>query len=231
MRRFAAVTWDICCQADVDVLLDMQGAFRPGNFNGIGRVELFDVQMAGTSELFVELIGTSLNKYDRLVADGDVIVDGYLNVDIDEISPGVPFVPVLGSTFNIITGHTVTGQFDFADVPRMPNGVAFRINYLPNVVQLEVVNEPFFSADFDDDGDVDPTDLAIWRGAFDLNQLGDADGDNDSDGNDFLTWQRQVGSKPVVPAAHAVPEPGGFALLSTVCCGTALRARRPRLLA
>ena len=68
----------------------------------------------------------------------------------------------------------------------MPAGLAFHIDYLANAVQLQVVNKPIFSADFDDDGDVDPTDLAIWDGAFDLNQLGDADGDNDTDGNDFL---------------------------------------------
>jgi hypothetical protein len=47
-------------QADIGVLLDMQGAFRPGNFNGIGRVELLDYQSTSTSELFVEPIGTAL---------------------------------------------------------------------------------------------------------------------------------------------------------------------------
>ena len=71
-------------------------------------------------------------------------------------------------------------------------------------MQLQVVNTPFFSADFDDDGDVDKTDLAIWHGAFDLNQLGDADGDNDSDGADLLLWQRQFGSHP---GAGSAPEP------------------------
>jgi hypothetical protein len=202
-------------QAEIDALLIMEGAFRPGNFNGIGRVELQDMQMASSSELFVELIGTALNQFDRLVADGDVIVDGYLNIDIDEVSPGVLFVPVLGNTFNIITGNSVSGQFDFADVSGMPAGLAFHIEYLANAVQLQVVNEPLFSADFDDDGDVDPTDLAIWRGAYDLNQLGDADGDNDSDGNDFLAWQRQFGSVPIVAATAAVPEPG--TLLLTMC--------------
>jgi hypothetical protein len=215
-------------QAEIDSLLIMEGAFRPGNFNGIGRVELQDMQMASTSELFVELIGTALNQFDRLVADGDVIVDGYLNIDIDEVSPGVPFVPVLGNTFNIITGNSVSGQFDFADVSGMPAGLAFHINYLPNAVQLQVVNEPLFSADFDNDGDVDPTDLAIWDGAYDLNQLGDADGDNDSDGNDFLMWQQQVGSAPAVAAATAVPEPATAApLVLALLAATSFAGRLP----
>jgi hypothetical protein len=211
-------------QADISVLLEMYGAFRPGNFNGIGRVELLDMQMSNTSELYVELIGTSLNQFDRLVADGDVIVDGYLNIDIDEISPGVPFVPALGQTFNIITGN-VTGTFDYADVSGMPAGLAFHIEYLGNAVQLQVVNKPIFSADFDDDGDVDLTDLAIWQGAYNLNQLGDADGDNDSDGRDFLMWQRQHGSAPLVAVSTAVPEPGAGFLLAIASAVIGIRRR------
>ena len=209
--------------ADIDVLLDMQGAFRPGNFNGIGRVDLFDYQQGATGELYVELIGTALNAFDRLVASGDVVLDGYLNIDIDEISPGVQFVPSLGQTFNIITGNTVTGTFDTVDVSGMPAGLAFHLNYLSNAVQMEVVNKPIFSADFDEDGDVDATDLAIWDNAFNLNQLGDADGDNDSDGNDFLLWQRQFGSVPAVaaaqPAAGTVPEPSGALLVLLAAIG------------
>jgi hypothetical protein len=188
--------------ADIGVLLDMQGGFRPGNSEGIGRVDLFDYQSSNTSELFVELTGTALNAFDRLVADGDVIVDGFLSIDIDGV-----FVPTLGQTFNIITGNTVTGEFDYADVSGMPAGLAFHIEYLSNAVQLQVVTKPIFSADFDDDGDVDATDLAIWQGAYNLNQLGDADGDNDSDGRDFLIWQRQHGAAPIVAVSTAVPEP------------------------
>ncbi len=199
--------------ADIGVLLDMQGAFRPGNSEGIGRVDLFDFQQSTTSELFVEITGTGLNAFDRLVADGDAIVDGYLNIDIDG-----GFVPALGNTFNIITGNSVTGVFDYADVSGMPAGLAFHIEYLGNAVQLQVVNKPFFSADFDEDGDVDPTDLAIWQGAYKLNQLGDADGDNDSDGRDFLIWQQQAGSAPLMAfsAATAVPEPACILLAMTV---------------
>ncbi|MBA3484240.1 MAG: PEP-CTERM sorting domain-containing protein, partial [Pirellulales bacterium] len=110
------------------------------------------------------------------------------------------------------------------DVADMPDGLTFHINYLANAVQLQVVNTPFFSADFDDDGDVDATDLSIWRGAFDLNQLGDADGDNDSDGNDFLLWQRQLGSAAVGSAAAAVPEP--TTLLLSLLALAALAQRR-----
>lgn len=195
--------------ADIGVLLDMQGAFRPGGFDTIGRIELLDYQQSNTGELFVELTGTSLNQFDRLVIDGDTVLDGYLNIDIDG-----GFVPSLGNTFNIISANTVSSEFDYADVSGMPAGLTFQINYLSNAVQLQVVNTPFFSADFDNDGDVDATDLAIWRGAFNLNQLGDADGDNDSDGANLLIWQRQFGSHPGAGAGSgAVPEPMALALL------------------
>jgi hypothetical protein len=215
-------------QADIDVLLQMDGAFRPGNSEGIARVDLFEYQQGNTGELFVELRGTALNAFDRLVASGDVVIDGYLNIDIDEISPGVPFVPALNQTFNIITAGNVIGEFDYADVSGMPAGLAFHIEYLGNAVQLQVVNKPFFSADFDEDGDVDLTDLAIWQGAYNLNQLGDADGDNDSDGRDFLLWQRQHGSAPLVAVSTAVPEPGCVALVM-LALSTLASYRRMRI--
>jgi len=47
--------------------------------------------------------------------------------------------------------------------------------------------------------------------------LGDADGDLDVDGTDFLTWQRQLGRAATVAATAAVPElKTMFALVSGV---------------
>jgi hypothetical protein len=87
------------------------------------------------------------------------------------------------------------------------------IAYLPIVVHLQGVATSYFSADFDHDGDA--TDLSpIWRGAFNLNQLGDADGD--SDGNDFLLWQRQLGSHPTLAVGAGVPEPAS----AEMCLGS-----------
>lgn len=219
--------------ADIDVLVEMNGAFRPGNFNGIGRVDMFDYQQGETGELYVEIIGTALNAFDRLVLSGDAVLDGYLNIDIDEISPGVPFVPALGQTFNIITGNSVTGQFDYFDVSGMPAGLAFHVNYLANAVQLQVVNKEFFEADFDEDGDVDQTDYAIWVGAFNLNQLGDATGDNISNAADYTVWRDQLGSvSDGIPGSGgfglaAVPEPGTLALvLVGMVSGCYFRRRR-----
>ncbi|QDT73209.1 beta strand repeat-containing protein [Lacipirellula limnantheis] len=195
--------------ANVNVLLINDGVLRPAGFDTVGRVDVKDYQQGDTGELFTELTGTGLNQFDRLVVNGAALLDGYLNIDIDG-----GFIPALGNTFNILTASGgVSGVFDYVDVSGMPVGLAFHLNYQPTFVQLQVVNKPNFSADFDDDGDVDPTDVTIWKGAFNLSQLGDADGDNDSDGNDFLLWQRQFGSIPAVAAATAVPEPETLLLI------------------
>jgi hypothetical protein len=83
------------------------------------------------------------------------------------------------------------------------------------------------AADFDEDGDVDFTDLGIWKGAFALNQLGDADGDLDSDGADFLLWQQQLGSFPPAVAASAnVPEPNALLLAALTCAAIRAASRR-----
>jgi hypothetical protein len=83
-----------------------------------------------------------------------------------------------------------------------------------------------FSADFDNDGDVDASDLSVWQVAFGVNAQGDSDGDGDTDGRDFLDWQRQYGSSSspllamfsTTAPAVAVPEPTtrGWLLLGLV---------------
>jgi hypothetical protein len=82
------------------------------------------------------------------------------------------------------------------------------------------------SADFDDDMDVDAADLATWRGAFGTSTAGDADGNGDSDGQDFLAWQQEQGwvipeflPPPPPPTAigssAVVPEPSSMALITS----------------
>jgi len=44
--------------------------------------------------------------------------------------------------------------------------------------------------------------------------LADADGDLDTDGADFIVWQRQVGSTQ--PVAIGVPEPAAIALAALI---------------
>ena len=75
--------------------------------------------------------------------------------------------------------------------------------------------------DFDLDGFVNEVDLALWKTGFGASGNaalidGDADGDQDVDGADFLMWQRQLTSTPEiarVAASAVVPEPSSNLLL------------------
>lgn len=83
----------------------------------------------------------------------------------------------------------------------------------------QAVFVPPIPGDFNGDGSVDGTDLALWQGGYGLSTGaglldGDADGDTDVDGRDFLIWQRNVtGTGPLATAA-VVPEPGTIALMT-----------------
>ena len=85
-------------------------------------------------------------------------------------------------------------------------------------------------ADFNEDTFVNGADLTMWKGAFGLNANGDADGDNDSDGRDFLIWQRNFGATSSLPAGNgafaAVPEPS--AALAAIISAAAFIAFRRR---
>ncbi|MCH8840707.1 MAG: S8 family serine peptidase [Planctomycetes bacterium] len=91
----------------------------------------------------------------------------------------------------------------------------------------------FAEADFDKDGDVDDVDLGLWEAGYGLTGSaahidGDANGDMNVDGADFLTWQRQyTGSLPPLSSSAAVPEPTSLALaafcVSCVFWGAARR--------
>jgi hypothetical protein len=86
-------------------------------------------------------------------------------------------------------------------------------------------------ADFNEDTFVNAADLTMWKGAFGLNANGDADGDNDSDGRDFLLWQRNFGATSSLPAGSrafaAVPEPSA-ALAAIIGAMTLTASRRRR---
>jgi hypothetical protein len=96
-------------------------------------------------------------------------------------------------------------------------------------LRINTLMIPSFTADFDDDGDVDAADLARWRNDFGPNNGSDADDDRDSDGHDFLVWQRQHGSVQAVSssttASAAVPEPATIVLVAATGLVVGLRNR------
>jgi cytochrome c peroxidase len=93
-------------------------------------------------------------------------------------------------------------------------------------------SDPFVNlpGDFDGNGIVNAADLAVWQGAFGINGLADADDDGDSDGRDYLIWQRNLGmtwqSLGALAAIAAVPEPGTAVLGGIALTAVLLRRRR-----
>jgi hypothetical protein len=61
---------------------------------------------------------------------------------------------------------------------------------------------------------VDAADLAEWRSGFGASGAAnaDADFDGDSDGSDFLAWQRSLGAATGVAATLSVPESAAIIL-------------------
>jgi hypothetical protein len=87
---------------------------------------------------------------------------------------------------------------------------------------------PDIPGDFNVDGAVNAADLASWTTGFGTSgsatrQQGDAEGDHDADGFDFLAWQRQVGRGASGTPSAAVPEPASIdVMLAAAALGLVL---------
>lgn len=103
-----------------------------------GRASLLEYQSQSAGALSIELTGTAFNAFDRLVASGDVIVDGFMNIDIDDATPVVPFGLAFEYTLNIFAGNTVTGAFETVDVSGMPAG-PLSMTLAANLVKNHIV--------------------------------------------------------------------------------------------
>ncbi len=91
-----------------------------------------------------------------------------------------------------------------------------------NNLLLEISALTEFTADFDQDGAVGAADLQVWIDSYASSSLADTDDDRDSDGTDYLNWQREFGM-PASPShtSYALPEPTcllQFALASCFLC-------------
>lgn len=83
--------------------------------------------------------------------------------------------------------------------------------------------------DFDDDGNVDGTDLNSWQGDYGgFDGLSDADFNGATDGSDFLAWQRNFGIAAASATTTAVPEPKPLMLLAVAAVLVAHRSSNGR---
>jgi len=118
---------------------------------------------------------------------------------------------------------TLAGLWDIAGLAELTDlSFQFRdlnLGTFDGVIEFASLSD-VFTADFDQDGDVDSDDLAKWEGDYDLNGDSDANGDGVSNGLDFLAWQSQFGSGIGAnnSAASTIPEPTSQLLLLLLLC-------------
>ena len=166
----------------------IKARFARAGLDTVGRVDLKDYQQANTGELIVELTGTGLNQFDRLVINGAALLDGSVDVDLEG-----GFVPVLGNTFNIIsTIAGVSGMFvNIVQDPGMPVGLFMNVKYLPTIAQLVVVDT--LPGDYNRNSVVDAADYVLWRDTLGnvVAAFSGADGNGSGtiDPGDYSLWR------------------------------------------
>jgi T5SS/PEP-CTERM-associated repeat protein len=183
------------------------------------------------SRLSISILGEAANnEYTSLAVTGTASLSGELVLSRATLSE-----PGANEAYTVLQAGDIIGSFDnLVSGERIQNNRGSFVAYYgagspfnPDHVVLTDF-QPFATADFDRDGDVDGDDLTQWQGDFGVNGLSDADDDGDSDGADLLAWQWQVGSgAPAIAAADAVPEPGALTLASVAgYCVALVRQRR-----
>jgi hypothetical protein len=197
--------------------LDIEGRVAPGAAPG-ALIVSGDAAAAHSSVLAFDLAGVNPGvNHSQLVVTGALALDG----GALEVNLRSGFAPATGSAFELITATGgIAGTFANLDFPSLAPGQFWNVAYTPTSVWLAVV-----APDFTLDGAINGDDLAIWNGAFGTSALGDADGDTDTDGNDFLAWQRNVDSTSARVAQMAAPEPAALILLAAACVFGAITRR------
>ncbi len=202
--------------------VQQEGTVGPGakgpSADAIGTLSVTgDYSMAAGSKLAIELGGTAAGQFDRLEVTGAAQLGGTLRVDLVDLGGGA-YQPQAGDSIPFLSSlGGVGGTFDLLDLPELGSHLEWLLNPDGNTIFL-LVNSTL-EADFNNDGLVDTADLALWQTGFGTaggagRTDGDADGDLDSDGADFLVWQQQFGlTAGPLATSVGVPEPSSLVLL------------------
>jgi hypothetical protein len=96
----------------------------------ISRIDVMNATtLSGKTAYTCQLASTS--SYDQIGGSGSIAVNGTLNVSLVGA-----FDPPVGSTYDIISGPTVTGTFSTVNLPTLPNKKQWFVIYGPNYVRL-----------------------------------------------------------------------------------------------
>jgi hypothetical protein len=168
-----------------------------------------NLQFGAQDNLYVDISGNGPGEFDTLAVGGEAALDGSLMVSLAS-----GFEPSAGDSFDILTATGgIQDTFTTESLPTLPDDLQWFVNYSPTALSLVTT----VVADFNEDGNVNGDDTTNWGTGFGspdaTHMQGDADNDNDSDGADFLVWQRQLGNGVSGLASNvAVPEPSTLLL-------------------
>jgi len=133
-----------------------------------------------TGVIDIELAGTSNTQFDRMVGTGTYTLGGTLRISTIDA-----FDPALNDIFTIIEGTSVTGEFEFFDVPNLPNLRVFGVIYNPDSVVLRVT----CAADLNFNGVVDADDFFLYLDFFATDDdRADITGNGTIDADDFFAY-------------------------------------------
>ncbi len=133
---------------------------------------------------------------------------------------------LIGDTVGISGATESTGILDISALVGYNPGTVLLTNNQGSNSSLTVLIAPQ-NADFDGDDDRDGADFLTWQrnlGIGTLQTQGDAENDGDVDRFDLDVWESQYGAPPPLSTATAVPEPSTMVL--ALSAGLALVARR-----
>jgi hypothetical protein len=136
------------------------------------------------------------------------------------------FIGTNGATGNVFAASDITDPS-----PSTYGAVGFLIGNALNADQAifqdvsVTVTPPIGGddADFDGDNDVDGDDFLIWQRGLGTNngtnEQGNADGDSDVDGDDLTIWRNQFGMPLQTISVGAIPEPASLLLAGAAAMG------------
>jgi hypothetical protein len=187
--------------SDGDVSLDAGRLVVQGEYvqESGGRLDLDIFSTGGVAGL----------NYDQLAVTGKVALDGVLRITAPN-----PDVFGVGNTFQIITAAGGrSGVFSSIVAPTLQGNLAWALQYTPTGVVLGVIDATASGGPFDY--------LSQFRQSFGVNAAADLDGDGDTDGADFLLWQRSGFVAVQAPVGAAIPEPRGWSLIAVIAAAVA----------